>query len=104
MQYESDSKNNLLGLDGKVLKASDIPAPIEFVAINADNDVNGNPRRGFLVFFGDQKAFIDDAYSGENWIIARGQKGFETKRLSRVSVKPAEYRRHMKEFPRIHNA
>lgn len=103
MTYEI-VKNRFISPDsGKVLQASDIISPISFVRIKADNDVNGNPQRGFLVTFDGQKAFIDDAYSGDNWIIFRNEKGLETKESHSINVKINEYKRLKREHVNIHN-
>jgi len=104
MTYEI-VKNQLINPEtGKVLKASEIPGAVSFIRIKANNDVNGNPQRGFLVTFGDnQKAFIDDAYSGENWIIYRNEKALETKHDYTINVKINEYKRIKRENVNIHN-
>ena len=103
MTYEI-VKNRFISPDsGKVLQASDILSPISFVRIKADNDVNGNPQRGFLVTFDGQKAFIDDAYSGDNWIIYRNSKGLETNHSYTINVKINEYKRIKRENVNIHN-
>ena len=103
MTYEI-VKNRFISPDsGKVLQASDILSPISFVRIKADNDVNWNPQRGFLVTFDGQKAFIDDAYSGDNWIIARREKGLETNHSPTINVKINEYKRLKREPVNIHN-
>ena len=104
MTYEI-VKNQFISPDsGKVLQASEIPGAVSFIRINANNDVNGNPQRGFLVSFGDnQKAFIDDAYAGDNWIIYRNSKGLETNHNYTINVKINEYKRIKRENVNIHN-
>lgn len=71
--------------------------------IDAPNDTNGNPRRGWLVFdanTGKTIAFIDEGYQGERALRLRYSAAVS---LGSVNVKPAEYRFHLRADYAVHS-
>lgn len=91
------------------MKASEIQAPVTYVFAKALNDVNGNPRRVFVIQYTNESGqpttcVADDGYSGENWIHYRRQAGLQTTCLCEIQTTPGEYKRLLKRYTRIENA
>ena len=60
------------------------------VYVGTKNDVNGNPRRGWLVDVGSSTVFVNEGYVGR----AALKKACPTavERFSRIEITPGEYR------------
>lgn len=67
------------------------------VYINAGNDTNGNPRRGWIVGYGTEEPyFVDEGYLGSQALINAGISPHEGKYLPALIVTPGEYRHWLK--------
>lgn len=66
------------------------------VKINAGNDANGNPRRGWLLYSSDGylEGFVDEGYSGQGALREAAPNHVE---LCHLMVKPGEYREARKD-------
>jgi hypothetical protein len=61
--------------------------------VNAGNDTNGNPRRGWVILSsrtGELEGFVDEGYRGTGALDVRGHK--EVPGNLEIEVKPSVYR------------
>lgn len=70
--------------------------------LNAGNDVNGNPRRLYVIYdldnAGDISAVIDEGYAGRGALHNAGIRA-DLIELAELDIPPAEYRRLLKSRP-----
>lgn len=63
------------------------------VYVNAGNDANGNPRRGWVIMSGpNRKAFVDEGYGGRE-SLRRACPGVAGDDINALEIKPGQYRR-----------
>ena len=60
------------------------------VYVGTKNDVNGNPRRGWLVDVGNTTVFVNEGYVGRAALKKACPNAVE--RFSRIEITPGEYR------------
>ena len=73
------------------------------IYISAGNDVNGNPRRGWLItddIMGDFTDFIDEGYYGDPGGLYRHPEYKGIPRTPRINVTPSTYREAKREASR----